>query len=59
MEAGWRVSFFVASNAAGTLAGLPDGSYQFRCAFGNNPPQNCRSFISLIGAGQFRGIETL
>jgi DnaJ-domain-containing protein 1 len=53
------VSFFIANSGSAGIGGLPDGNYHIQYAFGNKLRQDCRSFITVIEAGQFPDVERL
>lgn len=52
-------AFFVASNQNAEITGIPDGQYKVQYAFGDKLDIGCRNFVSINGAGQFPGIESL
>lgn len=52
-------AFFVASNQNAEITGIPDGQYKVQYAFGDKLDIGCRNFVSISGAGQFPGIESL
>ncbi|WP_377275436.1 DnaJ domain-containing protein [Rhizobium sp. R86522] len=52
-------AFFVRSNQTAQITGIPDGRYTVQYAFGDVLDVSCRNFVSLAGAGQFPGTETL
>jgi hypothetical protein len=53
------ISFFVASSETAAINDLPDGTYRIQYAYGNKLRQDCRSFITLLAAGQFPDAENL
>ena len=50
---GLFVSFFVAKGASAQIGPIPDGTYRIQYAFGQDLAEDCRSFQSIGGAGEF------
>jgi hypothetical protein len=52
-------SFYVAKGGVASFNNLPDGTYRFQYAFGDDLRADCRNFIHVVSAAQFPDIESL
>jgi len=52
-----KISMFVGRSSTASFDGLPDGSYTIQFGYGDALAADCRSFVRVISAQQFPGVD--